>query len=92
MRGGRGERKLMLNFLDLPFNYPSTRVDRHSGLKAGVTETKMFLPAKARSPDSLRNLRIKMHRIAVLTNEQGRIHGSISRVRVGRGSMVVGQG
>ena len=24
--------------------------------------------------------------------EQGRIHGSISRVRVGRGSMVVGQG
>ena len=24
--------------------------------------------------------------------EQGRIHGSISRVRVGRGSIVVGQG
>ena len=27
-----------------------------------------------------------------ISNEQGRIHGSISRVRVGRSSIVVGQG
>ena len=31
-------------------------------------------------------------RAGTIRKEQGRIHGSISRVRVGRGSIVVGQG
>ena len=40
----------------------------------------------------LRNYLVKLSNISILRVEkQGRIHGSISRVRVGRGSMVAGQ-